>query len=68
MEDIRQRLRDEISPNDLWLWRRPGWQLEKLKLHPFGRYFLNVGMNAEAFVITDEKGNLVKLKVWSYHR
>ena len=67
MDDVRKSIRDEIDPNSLWLWKQPGWNLEKLKIHPIGRYFINVRMSAEAFVITDEFGDLKFLKVWNYH-
>ena len=49
------------------MWRMPGWTLEKGKFHPFGKFYLNVGMNAEAFVAVNQFGDVVSIKIWPYY-
>ena len=69
MEKMKNRIDcDKIDPMFLRMWRMPGWSIEKFKPHPFGRFYLNVGMNVEAYVELTQYGDVVKLYIWPYHK
>lgn len=67
MENVIRLDRDRIDPRTMQMWRMPGWTLEKGKFHPFGKFYLNVGMNAEAFVAVNQFGDVVSIKIWPYY-